>query len=94
MHDAAQMPLPDEDDADLDDDNTYSDGRQVSIKIRVEPIEESVDRWEHRHFLLHDGSVVEYPRGITSCVSSPSPRQGDSMTAWFERDFLNRFYED
>jgi hypothetical protein len=84
----------DEDDADLHDDNTYSDGRQVSIKIRVEPIEESVDRWEHKGFLLDDGSVLEYPRGITSCITSPHPGQRDSMTAWFESDFLNRFHED
>jgi hypothetical protein len=82
----------DDEDAYLQDDNTYSDGRQVSIKIRVEPIEESVNRWEHNQFLLRDDGVFEYPRGIIAYISPPTP--GHSMSAWHEDEVLNHFSED
>ena len=76
----------------IEDDNTYSDGRQVSTKIRTEPMEESVNRWPHKDFLYADGAVLEFPRGISSYISPPTP--GSSMAVSFETEVLNRFYED
>lgn len=78
---------------DLEDDTTYSDGRQVTIKIRIEPLEESVNRWEHNRFLPGDGGVLHFPRGITSYISPRYPEGRHSTEDCFE-SVLRRFYED
>jgi hypothetical protein len=52
-------------------DNTYSDGTQVKIQIRVEPEDYSDFRWEHNQFLLGDGAVNEYPLGTISQIRLP-----------------------
>ena len=51
-------------------DNTYSDGRQVMIQVRIEPWETSECNWEHNRFTCGDGAVNEHPRG-TICHISP-----------------------
>jgi hypothetical protein len=51
-------------------DNTYSDGRQVMVQIRIEPEETSEIHWEHNRFTIGDGAVNEHPRG-TICYISP-----------------------
>jgi hypothetical protein len=51
-------------------DNTYSDGRQVRIQIRIEPEEASDFIWEHNRFTLGDGAVAEHPLG-TICYIAP-----------------------
>jgi hypothetical protein len=65
-------------------DNTYSDGRQVVHKIRVESPEDSDCSWEHNQFLLGDGAVAEHPRGTVTYIAPlnpddevrPAPRSG------------------
>jgi hypothetical protein len=57
-------------------DNTYSDGRQVMIQIRIEPEETSDFNWQHNRFMLGDGAVAEHPRG-TICYISPLNPEGD-----------------
>lgn len=60
-------------------DNTYSDGREVRIKIRVEPEETSDCKWEYNRFLLGDGAVAEHPRG-TMCYIVPVDPHEDHVT--------------
>jgi hypothetical protein len=57
-------------------DNTYSDGREVMVQIRIEPWEDSVVDWEHNQFMLGDGAVNEHRRG-TICHISPRTPMGD-----------------
>jgi hypothetical protein len=59
-------------------DNTYSDGRQVRIKIRIEPEAASDFTWEHNRFLLGDGAVAEHPRG-TICYIAPINPEDDQL---------------
>jgi hypothetical protein len=51
-------------------ENTYSDGREVMIQIRIEPVEDSRFSWEHNRFMLDEGAVNEHPLG-TICYISP-----------------------
>jgi hypothetical protein len=44
-------------------DNTYSDGRQVIVQIRIEPAEDSVFSWEHNRFMFGDGAANTRRRG-------------------------------
>jgi len=57
-------------------DNTYSDGRPVRIKIRIEPEEDSDFSWEHNRFTLGDGAVAEHPLG-TICYICPIDPAGE-----------------
>lgn len=57
-----------------DHDNTYSDGRQVRIRLRVDPREHSEPVWEHNRFLLGDGAVAEHPLGEICYVAPVKPR--------------------
>lgn len=50
-------------------DNTYSDGRQVMVQVRIEPEETSELNWQHNRFMLGDGAVNEHPRGTICCIS-------------------------
>jgi hypothetical protein len=59
-------------------DNTYSDGRQVVVQIRIEPWETPECHWEHNRFLLDEGSVKEHLRG-TICFISPINPQDDQV---------------
>jgi hypothetical protein len=54
-------------------DNTYSDGREVRIKIQIEPFEECDFVWEHNPFLLGDGAVAEHPLGTICCILPARP---------------------
>ena len=56
------------------DGNTYSDGREVMIQIRVEPFESSVCSWEHNRFLLGDGAVAEHLLGTISYIAPINPQ--------------------
>ncbi len=58
-----------------DGSNTYSDGRTVRIKIRIEPEEESDFSWEHNRFLLGDGAVAEHPRGTICYIAHHDPKR-------------------
>ena len=58
-------------------DNTYSDGREVKIKIRIEPEEYSDFNWEHNRFLLGDGAVNDYPLGTVCYIAPVDP--GDAQ---------------
>jgi len=51
-------------------DNTYSDGRQVMVQIRIEPYEESDFNWEHNRFMLDDGPIQVHQRGAI-CYIAP-----------------------
>jgi hypothetical protein len=53
--------------------NTYSDGRQVMIQIRIAPEEYSDCSWEHNRFMLGDGAVAEHPRGTICYITSVNP---------------------
>jgi hypothetical protein len=59
-------------------DNTYSDGRQVMLQIRIEPVELSNFSWEHNRFMLGDGAVNEHPLG-TICYISPIKPDDDQV---------------
>ena len=59
-------------------DNTYSDGREVMIQIRVEPYESSECSWEHNGFTSGDGAVNEHPRG-TICYITPINAEDDRV---------------
>jgi hypothetical protein len=59
-------------------DNTYRDGRQVRIQIRIEPYEGSECSWEHNGFTLGDGAVAEHPRG-TICYITPVNPEDDRV---------------
>jgi hypothetical protein len=59
-------------------DNTYSDGRQVRIQIRVEPWDSSDFSWEHNRFILGDGAVNEHQRG-TICYIAPINPDDDHL---------------
>ena len=59
-------------------DNTYSDGREVMIQIRVEPYESSECSWEHNGFTVGDGAVNEHPRG-TICYITPINPENDRV---------------
>lgn len=54
-------------------DGTYSDGRPVITKIRIGDEESSDFSWEHNQFLLGDGAVNDYPRGIIWVISPVDP---------------------
>jgi hypothetical protein len=54
-------------------DNTYSDGRQIVHKIRVEAPEDSECSWEHNRYLLGDGAVAEHPRGTVTYIAPLNP---------------------
>lgn len=59
-------------------DNTYSDGRQVMVQIRIEPAEDSVFSWEHNRFIFGDGAVNTHLRG-TVCYISPINPEDDRV---------------
>ncbi len=50
-------------------ENTYSDGREIRIKIQIEPWESEAS-WPHNSFTLGDGAVAEHPLG-TICYIAP-----------------------
>jgi len=52
-------------------DNTYSDGRRVITKVRIEPREESDDCWAHNPSMIGDGAPNEFPLGIVSYIAWP-----------------------
>lgn len=54
-------------------DNTYSDGRQVMIQLRIEPEQYSDFSWEHNRFTLGDGAINEYPLGTISYIAPVNP---------------------
>jgi hypothetical protein len=54
-------------------DNTYSDGRQVMLQIRIEPWERSDFSWKHNRFMVGDGAVNEHPLGTICYVSRVKP---------------------
>jgi hypothetical protein len=54
-------------------DNTYSDGRQVMILIRIEPWETSECDGTHNRYTLGDGAVNEHPLGTICYISSVKP---------------------
>jgi hypothetical protein len=76
----------------LEDDNTYSDGRQVTVKTRNEAADELASARTRIQFLSYEGAVAVHPPGITSLISPPNP--GHPITAFGETAFLNHFYED
>jgi hypothetical protein len=51
-------------------DNTYSDGRQVMVQIRIEPGDSPDFSWKHNGVLLDEGAVNEHPLG-TICDIAP-----------------------
>ncbi len=55
-------------------DNTYSDGREIKVAIRVDPHEDS--NWEFNHFLQGDGAVNDFPRGTIYHINPPPRRPG------------------
>ena len=59
-------------------DNTYSDGREVMIQIRVEPYESSECSWEHNGFTVGDGAVNEHPRERSATSPRSIPRMIES----------------
>jgi hypothetical protein len=54
-------------------DDTYGDGRQVIIQVRIEPAETAESHWEHNEFLLGDGAVREHPRGTICWIAPVNP---------------------
>ena len=54
-------------------DNTYSDGRQVMVQIRIEPEETSEMQGEHNRFMLGDGAVNELPISANVPWRAPVP---------------------
>jgi hypothetical protein len=56
-----------------EDENTYSDGRPVRVKVRIEPQEHSEFSWEHNSFCLEDGAVAEHPLGTICCILPVNP---------------------
>jgi hypothetical protein len=64
----------DTDDSTWDDaDNTYSDGRQVLVQIRIEPEEIADTAWGHNNFCLDDGAVRAHPRGTIYHIAPIRP---------------------
>ena len=63
-------------------DNTYSDGRQVMVQVRIEPEETSELNWEHNRFMLGDGAINEHPRGTICCIS-PVNLDDAACYVWF-----------
>jgi hypothetical protein len=81
----------DTDDSTWDEaDNTYSDGRQVRIQIRVEPSDSSDFSWEHNSFMLGDGAVNEHPHG-TICYISPRNPEDDQVVGDPPRELSSDF---
>ena len=58
-------------------DNTYSDGRQVMVQVRIEPEETSEIHWEHNRFMLGDGAPNEHPRGTIFGISPVNPNDAE-----------------
>ena len=54
----------------IEGENTYSDGREIRIKIQIEPWESEAS-WEHNSFTLGDGAVAEHPL-VTICYIAPA----------------------
>jgi hypothetical protein len=77
-------------------DNTYSDGREVMVQVRIEP-EVSLSNWEHIKLAVGDGAVNVYRRGTVSYISPiwgedqhgsvdpPEPLTPDDLLALRER---------
>ena len=59
-------------------DNTYSDGRQVMMQIRIEPQGASDLRCKHDRVMLGDGAVNEHPLG-TICYVAPINPEDDQV---------------
>lgn len=52
-----------------EDDNHYSDGREVIVRARIEPEEAARAQWPGAGgFLLGDGAVNEFPRGTIAVI--------------------------
>jgi hypothetical protein len=73
-------------------DNTYSDGRQVMIQIRIEPAETSELSWEHNRFMLGEGAVNEHPHGTICCISPRNPE--DDQGVGDPPQELSSYFED
>jgi hypothetical protein len=84
-------------DEDTDDDtwdeadNTYSDGRQVMIQIRIEPWQESDFNWEHNRFTVGDGAVNEHPHGTICYISPRNPENDHVIINDVQRDWPTHF---
>jgi hypothetical protein len=61
-------------------DNTYSDGRQVMVQIRIEPGDSPDFSWKHNGVLLGDGAVNEHPLG-TICDIAPINPDDDQVVS-------------
>ena len=59
-------------------DNTYSDGRQVMVQIRIEPGDSPDFSWKHNGVLLDEGAVNEHPLG-TICDIAPINPENDQV---------------
>ena len=59
-------------------DNTYSDGRQVMVQIRIEPGDSPDFSWKHNGVLLDEGAVNEHPLG-TICDIAPINPEDDQV---------------
>jgi hypothetical protein len=57
-----------------EDDNIYSDGREVMAQARIEPAETSESSWEHNGFKVAEGPTEVHPRGTICSISSPNPK--------------------
>jgi hypothetical protein len=61
-------------------DNTYSDGRQVRIQIRIEPEGASDLSCKHYRVMLGDGAVNEHSLG-TICYIAPINPEDDRVVS-------------
>jgi hypothetical protein len=59
-----------------DPENTYSDGRTVRTRIRLEGRQDLESGWPHNKYLRGDGPVAEYPRGTESYIASVDGEDG------------------
>jgi hypothetical protein len=54
-------------------DNTYSDGREVMVQIRIEPEDSADFSWKRNGVLLGDGAVNEHPLGTICDIAPVNP---------------------
>jgi hypothetical protein len=82
----------DTDDDTWDDaDNTYSDGRTVTVQTRIEPWDESVVHWEHNGFLWGEGAVREHQRGTIAHISPRKPKRDRGIITESQTDSPGEF---
>jgi hypothetical protein len=54
-------------------DNTYSDGREVMVQIRIEPGDSPDFSWKHNGVLLGEGAVNKHPLGTICDIAPVNP---------------------